>query len=156
MIKCLLLKYDFANLKKQFYLTSQNAIFKKVSIFINAQLFKKIIQFFRNREIFHEFFTIFIPQPIFETLNKPTSYCKVENFVNPHCIIIMFTIITFCNLPFSTKWNILAYSPSNRKMIPNVSLVSTLIQNQNHQNQEFTTHGKIFSFCCTSFSQFEK
>ena len=41
-------------------------------------------------------------------------------------------------------------------MIPNVSLVSTLIQNQNNQNHEFTTHGKFFSFCCTSFWQFEK
>ena len=92
MIKCLHLKYNLVNLKKQFYLTSQNATLKNFYIIINAHLFKKIIQFFRNTEIFHEFFIIFIPQPIFETLNTPTSYCKVENFINPHWIIVMFTI----------------------------------------------------------------
>ena len=92
MIKCLPLEHDLVNLKKQFYLTIQNAALKFFCIIINAHLFKKNIQFFRNTEIFHELFTTFIPQPIFETLNTPTSYCKVENFINPHRIIVMFTI----------------------------------------------------------------
>ena len=51
-----------------------------------------IIEFFRNVEIFHEPLTIFIPQTIFETWNPLTSHCKVENFINPHRIIVMFTI----------------------------------------------------------------
>ena len=90
MIKRLPLKYDLVNLKKQFCLTSQNATLKNFYIINNAHLFKKIIQFFRNTEIFHELFITFIPQPILE--NTPTSYCKVENFINPHCIIVKFTI----------------------------------------------------------------